>query len=359
MPARARRSRGALRVLAVAASVVAMPACQGILEPFPEPLPPNILITCWPEPGSTLDAAAVDRVELRFDRRMDPASLGFVRRMSFLLPLSVEDFAGRWSPDQRSVVFDLTQFPVQPGTLYEATFSGLRTADGDLYNLGPYRVWFRTRGLPDLFPMQVEDLLAARPFCRRVHADSTACASTSTLHFEAAGTDTLALRRECSPCSDDDGPRRDLFRRAGPRLEWVGFDVLAPDGTAARTVRWPEPPALFAAPVHAGDRLEATAQESADGTRLESWSAVAGGIEEPVHYVDAPGLPIQLVFSQSRVVSLQSVVVHADGRRETRHERWWLCPGLGLVQRDGEVWRSDRPGSRYAIESWAPTLSED
>jgi hypothetical protein len=340
-------------------ALASLPACQGILDPYPEPLPANIAISAWPAPGSSLDAAAADSVVLQFDRSMDPESLRLVRRMSFLFPLTVEHFDGRWSPDHRRVVFDLTQFPVQPGTLYEAVFSGLRTAAGELYNLGPYRVWFRTRGRPDLFPMQMEEALSERPFCHRAHPDSTTCAATSTLHLESTGPDGIALRVECDECAGTEAHRRDLFREVDARVEWLGWDELDAAANPTRSVRWPQPPVLFAAPVRSGDLQVGTPQDAAGGTRLESWTSTVGKLDSPVHYVDAPGLPIQIVFSESRRLELDYVLVHPGGRREARRERWWLYPGIGLVQREIEITRDDPPGRSWELRSYAPTLSDD
>jgi hypothetical protein len=347
------------RYAALLLAALILPTCRSAVEPDPQPYPANIDITSWPAPGATVDVTAADSVELRFSRSMDPNSLRFVRKMCFLLPLTLENFAGRWNSDHSSVVFDLTQFPVQPGTLYEAVFTGLRTAAGDLYNLGPYRVWFRTRGQPDLLPMRPDVRLSTREFCHVDNPESTACAHTSTWRAEAIGDDSLAVRITCDNCVGAERDRRELYRKSGSRLEWLGFDVYDAAGELSRSVRWPQPPALLDQPVRTGAVQVQSTQTASDGTQLLSWKSTLGNLDSPVHLVSAPGLPIQIVFSESRLVDIDLTLVDPDGVTEHRTERWWLYPGVGLVRRELKSERSDSPGQRYELQSYAPDVPTD
>ena len=340
-------------------------ACQDALQPLPRPFTPNIEVTSWPLPGSTLDPLAADSVVLAFSRPMEPRSLRFFTKMSFLFPLTVADFEGRWNADSTRVAFGLTRFPVQPGALYEAVFAGLRTAAGDLYNMGPYTVSFRTRGAPDLFPLVPPARLALRRFCRRPSAESRDCARSSILTVESAGVDSVALGWSCATGCDTPAPARlDLYRKNGDRLEWLGYDLLDPGGEPRGAVRWPQPPALLALPAEPELVLEGTPQTSADGTRLDRWRATtASGTDSPSQILALPalaalpGLQLQIVFSECRVVDLEYTLASPGGMPESRHERWWLYPGVGLVRREIRTEPAGAAALTYELQIYEPDVA--
>ncbi len=322
--------------LAIVVSIVTAPiGCDAPNEPLPQPFPPNIQITVEPALGSTVDPPAAERVVLHFDRPMDPTSLRIVRRMSFLLPLSVADLEGSWNDDHTRVVFEMTQYPVQPGTQYEAVFSGLRMAGGELYNLGPYRVHFRTRGIPDLLPAPSESTLESRTFCHDITPDGSDCTSQSTLQVESAGVDSIWYR-----WSGDDGEvTGELYRRRPRALEWLGFDHGA--GDARRRVMWSEPVPLCNLPAARGSRSTASTRTAADGSRLENWECVVASPESPTHTIRVSALAVQLVFTDATVLDIGYDLISPGESSERHRERWWLYPGVGLVRREVRVQRGD------------------
>lgn len=333
--------------------LLAVPGCQGLLEPYPQPLPPNVRISVTPAPGAVVDPAAADTVTLRFSRPMDPASLKLVRRLSFLVPASLGTFDGDWNEEQTRVVFSLDRFPIQAGATYEVLFTGLRTADGVLYNGGPFRVAFHTRGEPDLFPIRPHPRVAKRLFCHRASESDPDCVRASILQASAAGADSLALHRSCSDCGERG--RRDLYRRRGDGIEWLGWDVLDSTEAVVRAVRWPVPPVLLGVPTRPGATHAAPAQTSADGTRLDTWRATHVGSDDPVHLLDLGPLPTELAFTGCAVLELAFTLIAAGDAPEHHLERWWLYPGVGLVRRRVTLERPDRPATTE-LETFLPTL---
>ena len=323
---------GLMIVLSIASAPI---GCDNPSEPLPQPFPPNIEIGVEPAPGSTVDPAAAERVVIHFDRPMDPASLRIVRRMSFLLPLSVADLEGTWNDEHTRVMFELTQYPVQPGTQYEAVFSGLRMAGGELYNLGPYRVHFRTRGIPDLLPLTSESALESRTFCHDFEPDGSDCALRSTLRVESAGADSIWYR-----WSDAAGKTTgELFRRRPRAIEWLGFDLGV--GEAQRRVLWSEPVPLCNLPAARGSRFAASTRTAADGSRLENWECVVAPPESPTHTIRVGALAVQLAFTDATVLDIGYDLI-APGESTAQHrERWWLYPGVGLVRREVRVQRDE------------------
>lgn len=347
--ARPRRHRS----LAAACTAALVAGCEAPEQPLPQPFPANIDIATQPSNGAVVAASAADSIVFEFSRSMDTASLGFVPRMSFLLPLSIERFEGRWSDDARRVVFDLGGFPVQPGSLYEAVFAGLRTRDGDLYNMGPLRFHFRTGGEPDLFPLRPQSVVASRTFCHRAE-DTTECSHTSTLEIETGGDAEVAWRQECGACGLH---RRDFFHRNGARIEWLGYDLLDSAAAAVRGVRWPRPPALLSLPATRGRQWSAPAQTAPDGTHLAGWKVTVGEAESPAFTLAAAGLAVQLVFSECTVLDLEYALTPAGGAAESRRERWWLYAGVGLVRR--EIRATLDAQSYYELQTYTPVLPEE
>jgi len=322
--------------LAIVLSVVAATiGCDDPSEPLPQPYPPNIGISVDPAPGSTVDPAAAERVVIHFDRPMDPASMRIVRRMSFLLPLSVTDLDGTWNNDRTRVMFELTQYPVQPGASYEAVFSGLRMAGGELYNLGPYRIHFRTRGIPDLLPVNLDSVLESMTFCHDLEPDGSDCTTHSTLRTVFAGRDSIWYR-----WNDDGGQETgELFRRRPRALEWLGLDTGV--GDAWRRVLWSEPLPLCNLPAVRGSRMTAAARTSADGSRLDLWECVVASPESPTHTIRVSGLAVQLAFNDATVLDIGYDLTSPGKPTERHRERWWLYPGVGLVRREIRVQRGD------------------
>jgi hypothetical protein len=343
--------RRACALLACAA--VAGLACEAPLDPYPQPLPPNIDIVATPAAGDTLDAAAADSVVLQFDHRMDPESLWLVRRISFLLPLTVDHLDGTWNVTRTRLVFNLNRFPVQPGATYEALLVGLRTAAGELYNGGPYPILFYTRGVPDLFPIPAHSRLAGRDFCRRPAGSTGDCTELLTLVSAPFGADSLLLATTCEDCG---GFRRaDFFRKTTAGIEWLGFDL--PDGDARQSVRWPAPPLFVGATPEPGATWTAPAQRAADGTQLLAWNVADTGIDAPAARLSGSNLPIQVTFPASHVLRFDFTLEFASGVREHRRERWWLHPGVGLVRREIHVERSDAATSSDVVDVYEPGLS--
>lgn len=335
---------------ALSSIVIALTGCDNPSEPLPQPFPPNIRIRVEPAAGSTVDLAAADSVVLTFDRPMDPSSLGVVRRMSFLLPLSIADLDGRWNQDHTRVVFELTQYPVQPGAHYEATFNGLRTAAGELYNLGPYRVHFRTRGIPDLMPVTPDAALEPRTFCHQRDPESTACEARSTLRIETVGSDSLWIRWD----GDNGDATGELYRRSPRNLEWLGFETGA--GESRRRVLWPEPVPLCNLPAVRGTRATAAWRVAADGTRLDAWQASVAAPESPSHTIRVGGLAVQLAFTDATVLDITYDLTPPGEIAAQHRERWWLYPGVGLVRREIRVRRGDV--ETFELRRFAPGLPD-
>jgi hypothetical protein len=357
LPSRFLARRGSIRVarrIFFGVASVIFAGCQDLNAPVPVPLPPNIGIQSQPPYASVVDATTTTSFGLIFDRSMDPNSLRSVRRVSFLLPLTVDELGGRWNEDHTQLVFDLTQFPVQRGATYQVSFAGLRAADGELYNMGSYRVLFRTRGNPDLLPMQPQGRLAHRAFCHRTGSASD-CDVDWILSSWSAGQDSLVLESRCGDCELP--ARRDWFRREARQIVWLGFDVEAGAATPAVQVRWPQPPGFLALPTTSRQNLTAADQVAHDGTALESWSARDGGRETPVYNFIADGVPVQVTFDESRCIDLEYVLRSAAGT-ETHRERWWLYPGVGLVRRERRVSRDGDPNPSYELETYTPSITD-
>jgi hypothetical protein len=286
---------------------------------------------------------------------MDPVSLVYLRRVSFLLPLSVDRLQGEWSDDHTRLEFRLTQFPEQPGATYEALFAGLRTADGELYNRGPYEVLFTVRGTPDLLPMRPDARIESREFCRRIGRTSGACNQELVLQSTNVGLDSLAVETRCADCPTAE--RRDLFRRFGGEIQWLGFDLQARSGAPLHSVRWREPPALVGLPPRRGAILESPPQTSPDGTALLRWTSRDAGTDTPSHLVVATVIPVQIAFSQSRVIEIDYEIAMPGVAAEHRTERWWLYPGVGLVRRESRVASKGDTAPRLEIDSYEPPLT--
>lgn len=325
--------------------------CDHPSEPLPQPFPPNIEIAVEPALGSTVDAAAAGRVTIRFDQPMDPNSLRIVRRMSFLLPLSVADLQGLWNAEHTRVTFEMSRFPVQSGTQYEAVFSGLRLASGELYNMGPYRIHFRTRGVPNLLPVTLDSGLESRTFCHDLDPDTQDCASHSTLDVEPAGSGSAWYR--WTP--EEGEPTGELFRRRSRSIEWLGSDMGV--GETRRSVLWSEPVPVCDLPAVRGSRWVATTRTAADGSRLENWQSVVASPESPAHTIVAGGWAVQLAFTDATVLEIRYDLI-APGAPVARHsERWWLYPGVGLVRREVRVERGET--SVFERRRFTPGLSND
>lgn len=327
--------------------------CQSPDQPLPRPLPANIDISTWPEIGARVAPNLTDSISIQFSRSMDPSSLTYVPRMSFLFPLTVEPLEGRWSEDTKRVAFDLSGFPVQPGTLYEAVFSGLRTRDGDLYNLGPLRFHFRTAGEPDLFPAHPHTLVASRTFCHR-RGDASDCTHTSRLETEERDGNEVSWYYQCDSCPLR---RRDFFRQGISRIEWLGFETLDDSGVRERNVRWTHPPVLLNLPATPGRSWQAAAQAAPDGTSLSQWKVVVRAPDSPTFELSTGGFTIDLVFSECTVFDVEYVLAQSGADAEHRRERWWMYPGVGLVRR--EIHSEIEARSSYELQVYTPILSED
>ena len=332
-------------------AAAALAGCGEIHDPYPAALPHNLTITATPEYGARLQPADVEDVVLEFDRAMERASLQSVQRVSFLLPLALRSFDGRWDAGDTRITFDLDEFPIQPGATYEARFIGLRSAEGELYNGGPYEVRFRTFGRPEYFPVQPHARVATRILCRRL--DGTGDCIAVTMRLEASGADTLQSRTACEDCT---GARIDWFRRAAAHVEWLGWDDVDAGEVTIRSVRWPQPPRLLAQATVRGTVLEAVAQTASGGEQLESWRSEHTGSGSPVSNVEIEGKVVEVAYTGSAIVDIGYAWRDRDGMLETRHERWWLYPGVGLVRREATVARDDGTPAVHTVDLLQPSL---
>jgi len=325
--------------------------CTAIQDPFPAPLPPNLRITPTPALDARVDAAATTSVRLDFDQPMDRESAQQVTRVSFLLPVALRNFDGTWNAASSAVEFELSHFPTQPGALYEARFTGLRTAAGELYNGGPFEMRFETTGHPDLFPLRPHPRVATRNYCRRTGSATAACL-TATLHADSIGIDSLRVHSACEDCIE---ARDDFFRGRASRIEWLGWDDTDFDDTVLRGVRWLDPPALLTAGMKAGDTLTGSAQAGASGVELLSWRSTHRGTQSPTQSIRAGAGTVEVVYSRATMLDLD-YALRIDGIEELHWERWWLLPGVGLVRRETRIQRgADAP--QTVFESFTPSLA--
>ncbi len=329
--------------------------CENLQAPLPRPLPPNIDIRSIPASGDTVGPDSARTLVLEFSRPMEPYSLLLLRRISFLLPLSAERLEGEWNGDSTRVEFRLVNFPVQPGAAYGVVFAALRTADGELYNHSPYEVRYAVRGVPDLLPMSPDPRLESREFCRRIGKTSGPCSLRWVMRSVSAGPDSLAVETLCTGCAHPE--RRDLYRRLGDEVQWLGFDLYDDSGALQRSVRWRQPPGIFALPPQRDAAFGSVAQTAPDGTVLLQWSARLAGTESPVQVVYASGLPVPVEFTASWVVEIESGIAYPGFAPETRKERWWLYPGVGLVRRETQRQLEGGTAAPLESDSYVPGVS--
>ena len=339
------------RNLALAVLLLGATRCVDIQDPYPTPLPPNLRFTITPAVDAIVEIAAADSIVLAFDEPMDRASLRQVRRVSFLLPAALHDLAGTWNGAGTRVVFHLTEFPHQPGAMYEVRFAGLRSADGELYNGGPVDVRFTTRGVPNLFPVQPHPRVATRIYCRLTDQPSAAC-SDVVLHFESGGADTVRMQSTCDECA----LRDDWFRRRNERTEWLGWDDLNSDETVVASTRWPEPPMIVRPDARPGDSWDAAAQTAPNGAQLVRWHVAHAGFDSPSRVVSVLGGSVEIAYSGSTMLDLDYVIQAPDGRRESHLERWWLAPGVGIVKRDIRLQANDGTLASHVVDVFIPSL---
>jgi hypothetical protein len=281
---------------------------------------------------------------------MDRTSVQQVPRVSFLFPIALRDQEGAWDASDALVDFELSEFPTQPGALYEARFTGLRTADGELYNGGPFEVRFETAGIPDLLPMRPHSRVATRLFCRR-QLPGGACVPV-VVHADSTGDDSLRVHRTCEDCTTS---RDDWFRLRDDRIEWLGWDDLDQGDVVTRSVRWPQAPPLLSRPTTKGAVLGGAAQTASDGTSLLRWRAVHLRSESPSYPLSLPGGTVEVVYSRSTVIELDFALRLADGIEEAHLERWWLLPGIGIVRREQRIERAGT--TRTWTEIFTPSLA--
>lgn len=325
--------------------------CTAIQDPFPAPLPSNLRITPTPALDARVDPAVTTHVRLDFDQPMDRGSAQQVTRVSFLLPVALRNFDGTWNATSSAVEFELSHFPTQPGALYEARFTGLRTAAGELYNGGPFEMRFETTGRPDLFPLRPHPRVATRNYCRRTGSATAACQIT-TLHADSIGVDSLRVHSTCEDCLE---ARDDFFRGRASRIEWLGWDDTSIDDTVLRRVRWVDPPAFLAAGMSAGDEITGRAQTGAAGVELLHWRSTHRGTDSPAQSIRAGAGTVEVVYSRSTRLDLD-YTLRIDGVEESHLERWWLLPGVGLVRRETRLQRgNDAPQTTF--ESFTPSLT--
>lgn len=345
---RVRACRAGARSLAIGILLAAI-GCDAPIDPLPQPFPPNIQIAASPAAGSIVETHAADSLVLAFDRAMDPNSLRLVRRMSFLLPVSITDLAGSWNQDHTRVVFEMSRYAVQPGAHYEAVFTGLRTASGDLYNLGPYRIHFRTRGVPDLLPITTV-ALEPRTFCHDFDPEHTTCGARSTLRVEFAAADSIWHRWD----HGDGTITSELLRRRSRGLDWLGFETRTQ--AASQRVSWSEPLPLCNLPAVRGSRITVAERWGSDGTRLENWEVVVAAPESPAHSIQVGALAVQLAFTDATVLDITYRLMPPGGSTAQVSERWWLYPGIGLVRRQIEIRRGAE--TRLELRRFAPGLPD-
>jgi hypothetical protein len=325
--------------------------CGEITDPYPRALPPNLQITHIPAYGAHVPPADADSVVLQFDRPMERESMLSVQRLSFLFPLAVRSFDGRWEADDTRVTFELSEFPVQPGATYEARFVGLRSAAGELYNGGPVNLRFRTKGMPDLFPMRPHPRVATRILCVREEGSGDCLAAT--MRLDARGLDSLRVRSACEDC---DRGRFDWYRYVAGHVVWLGWDEVDGNDAVLQRVRWPQPPPLLARLTTRGNVLDGVAQSAPDGTRLERWRTLHFGTDSPVVNVQVSGRVVEVVFTGCATLDLDYALRDIGGVRERRLERWWLYPGVGVVRRDLRIERDDGTPPRHVIETLVPSV---
>jgi hypothetical protein len=329
--------------------------CDTAVAPLPRPLPPNIEIASAPAYGDTIDPGASATLAIEFSRPMDPYSLLLLRRVAFLLPISADRLEGYWNLERTRVEFRLTEFPIQPGATYEAVFAGLRSADGELYNKSPFEVLYYVRGTPDLLPMHPHPRLESRDFCRWLGKGSGACDAEVVMQSTSFGVDSLRIETRCGDCTNPE--RRDFFRQRGSEIQWLGFDAYAGTGELLRSVRWLQPPTLFRVPPQPGATHELPPQTAPDGTALQQWKARLIGTDSPREVMGASVLPIQLSFTDSWVLEIESSLAIPGSPTEHRLERWWLYPGVGLVQRETRLQLAGETTTRLVVEHYTPSLS--
>src|SRR2546422_7490844 len=106
-----------------------------------------------------------------------------------------------------------------------------------------------------------------------------------------AGRDSLFVQVRCDTCPEGSAPRRDLYRRSGNRIEWLGYDLREAPGAWTGQVRWPQPLPLLDLPPRPGATLDAAPQTAGDGTRLLGWRARCAGTDSPYELVPVSGIP--------------------------------------------------------------------
>ena len=350
----ARVARASRRTYAVyvAIAMATASSCGEIDDPFPTPLPANLTIAPTPAVDARVAPSALHSVQLDFDRPMDPTSVHRVLRVSFLLPVALHDLDGRWSADNEHVAFDLTEFPIQPGALYEASFVGLRMASGELYNGGPFDLRFATTGEPDLFPLRPHARIATRSFCHRDPASRSQCTDI-TLHADSTGVDSVRVHSTCEDCVE---ARDDWYRGTQGRIDWLGWDVLDLDERVTARVRWPQPLPLVRHGSRAGETLVGAPQSTAAGVELLRWRTVNQGVDSPSHALALSEGTVTVVYSRSTVLAVVYALRLADGDVETHDERWWLLPGVGLVRRETTVQHGDAAPVR-SVDTFVPSLT--
>jgi hypothetical protein len=204
-------------------------------------------------------------------------------------------------------------------------------------------------------PLSPHPRLESREFCRRIGKTTGSCNVQLVMRSTSVGLDSMALETRCASCANPE--RRDLFRRVGDEVQWLGFDVYASSGVLQRSVRWRQPPGLFALPPQQGATLVSPAQTAEDGTVLALWSARLAGTESPGQLVLASVVPIQVEFTASWVVEIESQISSPGSAPEYRLERWWLYPGVGLVRRETRIERPGETTSRLELDSYTPDIS--
>ncbi len=339
------------RNLALAVVLLCATRCVDIQDPYPTPLPPNLRFTITPALDAIVETAAADSIVLDFDKPMDRASLRQVRRVSFLVPAALHDLDGTWNSVSTRVVFHLTEFPHQPGAVYEARFAALRSADGELYNGGPVDVRFATRGVPDLFPVQPHPRVATRLYCRRPDQPNAPC-SDVVLRFESGGAGTVRMQSTCDGCA----PRDDWFQRRNERTEWLGWDDRNGDETIVASTRWPEPPVIVRPDAQPGNSWDAPAQTAPSGVQIVRWHVAHAGFDSPSSVVSVLGGAVEIAYSGSAVFDLDYVLQMPDGHRESHLERWWLAPGVGIVKRDIRLQSNDGTPASHGVDLFVPSL---
>jgi hypothetical protein len=190
-------------------------------------------------------------------------------------------------------------------------------------------------------------------FCRTTTTDAEHCESEFVIEAFNVDPDEVMLETRCLDCAFPE--RRDWYRKYQQRVLWTGFDEIDGTGAVTRSVRWGEPPVVYSSPIQRRDVFETPAHSSSDGTMITGWRSRYIGNESPVRAISASVLPIQVVFSDSKIVQIEYTIESPGSLPQHRVERWWLYPGVGTIRREARI--TEDGAERLEIDAYTPPIS--